>query len=406
VDRQTPSKNRENLNVNTISYGRHHIDDADVQAVVDCLRSGTLTQGSKVAEFERAVAAYVGARFAVAVSSGTAALHIAAVSAGVGPGSTLVTSPITFAASANAALYAGARVLFADVDSQTANLSPAALATLLDNNSNVKAVIPVHYAGLACDMGQIKAFADKAGAVVIEDAAHALGSRYVDGKMVGSCVHSLMTIFSFHPVKSITTGEGGMITTNDEEVYRDLLRLRSHGINKGEDTYHYPDDAQTNGVPNPWYYEMFELGFHYRITDIQCALGLSQLGKLDHFVERRRQLATQYDKAFSGSKLIRPAQNRGRELSAHHLYPVRIDFDAAGISRAELMTRLRNCGIICQVHYIPVPAHPYYRKMGFQVEDYPNAQDYYRQTLSIPLFYDLTDGQQADVIATLKELLS
>ena len=196
-----------------------------------------------------------------------------------------------------------------------------------------------------------------------------------------------------------------MITTNDEQVYRRLLRLRSHGIIKGDDPYQDPESAQTDGVPNPWYYEMQELGFHYRITDIQCALGLSQLAKLNKFVERRRQLVARYDLAFAGSKLIQPAQKSGRKLSSHHLYSVRIDFAAAGISRAALMQELRHRGLICQVHYIPVPAHPYYRSLGFNPEHYPNAQAYYRQALSIPLFYDLTDGQQDYVIALLKELL-
>ena len=388
-----------------ISYGRHHIDEADIQAVVDCLRSGALTQGPKVAEFEQAMLAYVGARYAVAVSSGTAALHIAALAAGVGPTSAVVTSPITFVASANAALYVGARPVFADVDPETTNISPSALAETLSQNPDTKAVIPVHFAGLPCDMHAIKIIAAQAGALIIEDAAHALGSRYSDGKMVGCCAHSLMTIFSFHPVKSITTGEGGMITTNDEQIYRRLLRLRSHGINKGSDDFLNKEAAYTDGIPNPWYYEMRELSFNYRITDIQCALGLAQLAKLDRFVKRRRQLVARYDKAFNGLKLIQPVQMSGRDRSAHHLYPVRIDFDAAGISRAELMNRLRGRGIISQVHYMPVPGHPYYRRLGFCPDNYPNAQAYYRQALSIPLYYDLTEEQQDTVISLLKELL-
>ena len=389
-----------------ISYGRQHIDEADIQAVVDCLRSTALTQGPRITAFEQAVATHVGARYAVAVSSGTAALHMAALAAGVGPASALVTSPITFVASANAALYAGGRPVFADVDNETVNLSPAALAEMFAQNIDVRVVIPVHYAGLPCDMPAIKAIADRAHALIIEDAAHALGARYPDGQAVGSCAYSLMTIFSFHPVKSITTGEGGMITTNDEQVYRRLLRLRSHGINKVLDAFQNPEAATTDGVPNPWYYEMQELGFHYRITDIQCALGLSQLTKLSQFVARRRQLAARYDEAFAGMKLIRPAQTSGRGWSAHHLYPVRIDFTGAKISRARLMQQLRQRGIIGQVHYIPVPAHPYYRRLGFRVDDYPQALAYYRQALSLPLYYDLTEQQQDKVIAVLSELLS
>jgi perosamine synthetase len=389
-----------------IPYGRHHIDEDDIQAVVDCLRSGALTQGAKIAEFEQAVASYVGARYAVAVSSGTAALHIAALTAGLRPGTALVTSPITFAASANAALFTGARVVFSDVDAETANLSPGALAASLAQNPDVRAVIPVHFAGLACDMVAIQTMADRAGAEIIEDGAHALGALYPDGRAVGCCAHSLMTVFSFHPVKSIAAGEGGMITTNDETVYRSLLRLRSHGINKGDDPLQCPNAAETNGVPNPWYYEMQELGFNYRITDVQCALALSQLNKLDRFLTRRRQLVYRYDQAFAESGAIQPAQKIGREWSAHHLYPVRIDFAAAGTSRAALMQQLRERSVISQVHYIPVPAHPYYRRLGFNPEDYPNAQQYYQKALSIPLYYDLTEQQQDDVIAMLNELLS
>lgn len=388
-----------------ISYGRQHIDDADIQAVVECLRSGALTQGPKVAEFEQAISAYVGVRYAVAVSNGTAALHLAAIAADVGSSSAVVTSPVTFVASANAALYVGARPVFSDVDSETINISPPALVHTLKQNPDAKVIIPVHFAGLPCDMVAISAAADNAGAVIIEDAAHALGSRYSDGKMVGSCAHSLMTTFSFHPVKSITTGEGGMVTTNDEQVYRRLLRLRSHGINKGSDEFLDQDAAFTDGRPNPWYYEMQELSFNYRITDIQCALGITQLAKLDKFVARRRQLVARYDKAFVGSKLIRPIQLGQRDRSAHHLYAVRIDFAAAGISRAEFMTRLRERGVISQVHYMPVPAHPYYRRLGFCSDHYPNAQAYYRQALSLPLFYDLTEKQQDTVIALLIDLL-
>jgi UDP-4-amino-4,6-dideoxy-N-acetyl-beta-L-altrosamine transaminase len=389
-----------------IPYGKHSIDEDDIQAVVEVLRGGALTQGPKIAEFEQAVADYVGARHAVAVSSGTAALHLAALAAGVGPGTTLITSPITFVASANAGAYAGARVAFADIDPDTINMSPVELEAALVAYPDTKAIIPVHFAGLPCDMSPIKSLADNVGAAVIEDAAHALGASYPDGQRVGCCAHSLMTIFSFHPVKAIAAGEGGMITTNDEACYRRLLRLRSHGINKMDDPMLLPDDASTDGVQNPWYYEMQELGFHYRITDIQCALGLSQFKKLDRFVERRRQLAKQYDEAFAGLPNCRPAQIAGRGLSAHHLYVLRIDFDNTGLNRGELMRQLKSRQIGSQVHYIPVPAQPYYRGLGFHPDDYPNAQKYYRQALSIPLFYDLSDEKQKLIVNTLKELLA
>lgn len=388
-----------------IPYGRHHIDEEDIQAVVDVLKSGWLTQGPAIEAFERTVAEYVGVRYAVAVSSGTAGLHLAAMAAGVGPGTSLITSPITFVASANAALYVGGRPAFADIDLRTVNMSPAGLVDTLKKNPETRAVVPVHFAGLPCDMPAIKLVADEAGAVVIEDAAHALGASYPNGKRVGSCAYSLMTVFSFHPVKAIAAGEGGMITTNDESTYRKLLRLRSHGINKLDDPFQLPEQAETNGFRDPWYYEMQELGFHYRITDIQCALALSQFKKLDKFITRRRELVKAYDAKFVGLQNCRPAQVTGRDESGHHLYVLRINFEAAGLSRGQLMQELRARQIGSQVHYIPVPTHPYYRKQGFKPQDYPNAQSYYQEALSIPLFYDLTEGQQNIVIAAIEELV-
>ena len=388
-----------------IPYGKHHIDEDDIQAVVDVLRSGMLTQGPAVEAFENAVAAYVGAKYAVGVSSGTAALHLAALVAGIGPGTTLITSPITFVASANSGLYAGGQIAFADIDPDTVNMSPVTLKAALAEHPNTKAVIPVHFAGVPCDMTNIKMLADDAGAVVIEDAAHALGATYPNGQRVGCCAHSLMTIFSFHPVKAIAAGEGGMITTNDDVVYRKLLRLRSHGINKFDDQLEFPEQAQTNGVTNPWYYEMQELGYHCRITDIQCGLGLSQLKKLDKFIDRRRILANRYDEAFVEMENCYPAQKTFRDISGHHIYVIRINFKKLGISRGQLMQELRLRQIGSQVHCIPVPAQPYYRNLGFKPEDYPNAKDYYSEALSIPLFYDLTDEQQELVIITLNELV-
>ncbi|MES2413946.1 MAG: UDP-4-amino-4,6-dideoxy-N-acetyl-beta-L-altrosamine transaminase [Pseudomonadota bacterium] len=388
-----------------ISYGRQHIDEDDIEAVVRCLRSNALTQGPMVVKFEQTIAAYVGARYAVAVSSGTAALHIAALAAGAAPGNALLTSPITFVATSNAALYAGAKPLFADVDPETINISPAAIEQMLKEHPEIRVLSPVHFAGLPCDMQAIKTLADSADVAIVEDAAHALGSRYVDGSMVGNCKYSLMTVFSFHPVKSITTGEGGLITTNDEEAYRKLLRLRSHGINKGSDDYQLPGNAHTNGVFNPWYYEMQELGFHYRITDIQCALGISQMTKLDAFVSRRRALALRYDASFANSRLIRPAQTVGRDASAHHLYPVRIDFASANTTRAAFMGELRKRDVITQVHYIPVTMQPFYQRLGCVSAGYPQANAYYAEALSLPLYFDLTDEQQDSVIALFLKLL-
>lgn len=382
-----------------IPYGRHYIDEDDIQAVVAQLRSGWLTQGNAVESFENAIKDYVGAKYAVAVANGTAGLHLAALAAGIGPGHSLVTTPITFVASANIAYYVGASAAFCDVVPETVNLAPQNLRKVLGETPDVKAIVPVHFGGLPCEMEEISQLARDAGACVIEDAAHALGARYPDGGLVGNCKYSDMTVFSFHPVKAIAAGEGGMITTNDEGLYRRLLRMRSHGINKLDDPFVHPGDA------GPWYYEMQQLGFNYRVTDIQCALALSQLRKLDKFLARRLELALRYDTAFGDMKNCRPAQASGRARSGLHLYILRIKFDAIGMSRAELMEKLRERGIGSQVHYIPVPAHPFYRARQFKPEDYPNANAYYSEALSIPLFYDLTDQQQQAVIEAIGELV-
>ncbi|PLL14435.1 UDP-4-amino-4,6-dideoxy-N-acetyl-beta-L-altrosamine transaminase [Tabrizicola sp. TH137] len=388
-----------------IPYGRHHLDAEDIAAVVDILSGKQLTQGPMIDAFEEAVATYVGARHAVAVSSGTAALHLAAMAAGVGPGRRLVTSPITFVASANAALYCGGSVGFADIDPATVNMSPEALEQTLAAHPDTAAVIPVHFGGLPCDMEAIARIARARGAMVIEDAAHALGARQGDGTPVGSCTQSDMTCFSFHPVKAIAAGEGGMITTNDTALYRRLIRIRSHGINKLDDPFQAPEAAVENGQPNPWYYEMQELGYHYRITDIQCALALSQMKKLDSFIARRRALARSYDAAFADFAHLRPAQPEGRDQSGLHIYVVRIDFAAIGKTRGDVMRALRARGIGSQVHYIPVPIQPHYAALGFGPSDCPAAMAYYDQALSIPLFYDLTDAQQAEVITALRDIV-
>ena len=389
-----------------IPYGKHHLDEQDFIAVREVLSGNSLTQGPAIESFEEALAAYVGAKFAVAVSSGTAALHLAALAAGAKDSTSIVTSPITFVASANAANYVGAKVVLADICPDTINISPDALANALENNPDTRVVIPVHFAGLPCNMAKIRSLADGAGASVIEDGCHALGSKYDDGQMVGCCANSLMTTFSFHPVKAIAAGEGGVITTNNEEIYRKLLRLRSHGINKLNDEFVYKNQAETSGVENPWYYEMQDLGYNYRLTDIQAALAQSQLSKIDKFIARRKELAHRYDDFFKTFDLLRPAQSNGRKQSAHHIYTIRCDFEAIGKTRAEVMLTLRDEGVITQVHYIPVHYHPYFKEKFKTLGNFPNAEKYYDEALTIPLFYGLKNEQQDFVIDLLRGLIS
>ena len=388
-----------------IPYGKHHIDDDDIKAVVDVLKNKFLTQGPMIEKFEKAICNYVGAKYAVAVSSGTAALHLSALAAGVKSGNSIVTSPITFVSTANAAFYCGGGVYFADIEPLSINISPKKIEDVIEANNDICAIFPVHFGGLPCDMEALSDISERYNLFMVEDAAHALGANYSNGQKVGSCCYSDMTIFSFHPVKSIAAGEGGLITTNDEALYRKLIRLRSHGINKLNDPLLNQNESMTDESVNRWYYEMQELGFHYRITDIQCALALSQLKKLDKFIERRRMLVNKYDSYFKGLEFLSPAQSLSRELSSHHLYVLRIEFDKVNITRNKFMQLLREKEIITQVHYIPLPIQPYYKSKGFDIIDYPEANSYYEEAISIPLFYDLTDAQQDYVVKVILEIL-
>lgn len=389
-----------------IPYGRQSIDDADIEAVVKVLKSDYLTTGPAVAAFEKKVADYVGAKYAVAVSNGTAALHVACLAAGIGEGDEVITTPITFAASANCVLYCGGTPVFADIDPDTYNISPEELESKI--TPQTKAIIPVHYTGQPCDMDAILEIARKHDLLVIEDGAHALGASY-KGKKIGSIAD--MTCFSFHPVKPVTTGEGGMIVTDNEELYRKLVLYRSHGITRDNDMMQqYEDqlwqstdpalqeaaDMLRGDVMNPggWYYQQLELGYNYRITDISCALGASQMDKLDHFLERRRQIAKKYDEAFADIPQIKtPWQQEGCQ-SGWHLYMIQ----TMERSRREVFDGLRQAGIGVNVHYIPVYRHPYYQRNGYAGVHCLNAEAFYERAVSLPIFPGLTGSQQDYVI--------
>lgn len=379
-----------------IPYGRQDITQADIDAVVEVLRSDYITQGPAIERFENAVARYCGARYGVAVNSGTSALHIACLALGLGPGDRLWTSPITFVASANCALYCGAQVDFVDIDPLTYNMSVEALAAKLADADKAgalpKVIVPVHFAGQSCDMAGIRDLADRYGFKILEDASHAIGGRYRD-EPVGSCQYSDITVFSFHPVKIITTGEGGMAVTNNEEFAARMARLRTHGITRDP-------HAMRNEADGPWYYQQLELGYNYRMTDIQAALGCSQMQRLDTYVCRRHELAEHYDARLSGLPLVRPYRHPNA-YSACHLYVIQVDPQRSPRGRGVLFDRLREERIGVNVHYIPVHTQPYYREQGFQAGDFPIAEHFYANALSLPLYPTMTEEQQNRVIESL-----
>lgn len=370
-----------------IPYGKQTIEQDDIQAVVDVLKSDFLTTGPKIAEFEQIVADYVGAKYAVAISNGTSALHAACFAAGIGPGDEVITTPLTFAASANCVLYCGGTPVFADVDPKTYNIDPEDIRRKITDRT--KAIIAVHLAGQPCDMDAIHSIAREHGLIVIEDGAHALGSVY-KGKKVGSM--SDMTTFSFHPVKPITTGEGGMIVTDNEEFYKKMVLFRSHGITR--------DDSMMTRNDGPWFYQQFDLGYNYRITDIQCALGCSQMKKLDRFLARRKEIVARYNEAFADcDNIITPYQLSDTE-SGWHLYIVQVK----NCDRRQVFEGMREKGIGVNVHYIPVYMHPYYQEHGYENVHCANADVIYSHIISLPLYPGLTSEQQDYVIDTLKSL--
>jgi UDP-4-amino-4,6-dideoxy-N-acetyl-beta-L-altrosamine transaminase len=380
-----------------IPYGRQEISQDDIDAVVAVLRSDHLTQGPEVPRFEAAVAEYCGARYAVAVNSATSALHLACRALGVGAGDWVWTSPITFVASANCALYCGASVDFVDIDPRTGNMSAAALeARLLDAERHgrmPKVVIPVHLCGQPCDMDAIRALGERFGFRVIEDASHAIGARH-RGEPVGNCRLSDVTVFSFHPVKVMTTGEGGMAVTNDAELARRMARLRTHGITR--------DGAQMErAADGPWYYEQIDLGFNYRLTDLQAALGTSQLRRLDEFVSRRHAIAGRYDQLLQRLP-VAPLWQHPDHYSALHLYVVRLQQHQVRRRHREVFERLREDGIGVNLHYIPVYRQPYFQRLGLSASAFPEAERYYAEAITLPLFTRLDTASQDRVVEALE----
>lgn len=374
--------------MNNIPYGKQYIDEDDIQAVVEVLKSDYLTTGPLISNFEQKVADYVGAKYAVAVSNGTAALHLACMAAEIKEGDEVITTPITFVASANCILYCGSTPVFADINPETYNIDPDDIRKKITNKT--KAIIVVHFTGQPCELDEIHEIARKNNLVVIEDAAHALGAKY-KGQMIGSI--SDLTTFSFHPVKHITTGEGGMITTNNEDLYKKLLLYRSHGITRVQ--------SEMTTYDGDWYYQQKDLGFNYRLTDIQCALGISQMNKIHKFIQRREEIAARYNEQLKDcSDIILPKQLCGCK-SSWHLYVIQV----VGKERKEIFDKLKSKNISVNVHYIPVYTQPYYREHGYDKVTCPNSEKVYQNFISLPIYYSFTEEEQDYVIYQLKESL-
>jgi UDP-4-amino-4,6-dideoxy-N-acetyl-beta-L-altrosamine transaminase len=384
-----------------IPYGRQDVTQADIEAVVAVLQSDFLTQGPQVPLFEQTVAHHVGAKHALAVNSATSALHMACLALGLGQGDWLWTTPVTFVASANCGLYCGAQVDFVDIDPRTYNLCPKALEAKLVRAEQAgqlpKVLVAVHLCGQPCDMAAIHALGKKYDFKIIEDASHAIGGKY-KGEFIGNCRYSDVTVFSFHPVKIITTAEGGMVLTNDPKLACKLSLLRSHGITR--------DASQMTHVPDgPWYYQQIDLGYNYRMTELQAALGISQMGRLDEYVARRHVLAERYDSLLADLPVIRPWQHPD-SYSGLHLYVIRLKLDLIKKNHRQVFDCLREQGVGVNLHYIPIYKQPYYEQMGFKVENYPEAERYYAEAISLPMFQTMSELQQDQVLLALRASLS
>ncbi len=377
---------------NPISYGKQYIDDDDVAAVAEVLKHGDLTCGCKINEMENALCEVTGAKYAVAVSNGTAALHLAALAAGFGEGDEVIVSAITFAASANCILYCGAKPVFADIRPDTYNIDPNAIEKLI--TPRTRGIVAVDFTGQSIEHDAIRAIGNRHKLLLIEDAAHAIGTKY-QGRPVGSIAD--MTCFSFHPVKTVTSGEGGAITTNDEQLYHRLIRLRTHGITRNREEMVHPSDA-------PWYNEQVELGFNYRLTDIQAALLISQIGKLPAFAARRKEIVSRYDRAFSEMPELVVQKEIPESDTTRHLYILRLNLKALTCDRRQFFDALHEENIYSQVHYLPVYWHSYYEKLGYAKGLCPNAEAYYQEVMSLPLYYSLTDEDVAGVIKAVKKI--
>jgi UDP-4-amino-4,6-dideoxy-N-acetyl-beta-L-altrosamine transaminase len=384
-----------------IPYGRQEITQQDIDAVVDVLQSDFLTQGPQVPLFEKSIINAVNAKYAFAVNSATSALHIACLALGVGEGDVVWTTPVTFVASANCALYCGADIDFVDIDPQTYNLSPTKLEqklahAKLHNLPLPKVVIPVHLSGQPCEMEKIHSLSVEYGFFIIEDASHAIGGKY-KGRPIGSCEFSDITVFSFHPVKIVTTAEGGAATTNNTEIASKLELLRSHGITRDI-------NLMKNESHGGWYYEQVELGYNYRMTEMQAALGVSQMVRLHDFVAKRNNLATSYDELLSGLPLVTPFQIDDA-YSGRHLYVIRLNLDEISVSHKEVFDLLRENGVGVNLHYIPVHLQPYYSDLGFKKGQFPESESYYEEAISIPLYHAMTQDQQNEVVRVLSNIL-